>query len=83
MDADELLGYVLSSNRRKQVLKELRKKPKRPMELCRKLKLDTGNMARILFQLEKKGLIKCITPDKKSWRVYMISDTGEKIISSL
>lgn len=78
-----MLGYVLSSKRRKQVLKELRKGPKRPMELCKKLKLDTGNTARLLFQLEKNGLIKCITPDKKSWRVYKITDTGEKILKSL
>ena len=80
-DADESLGFVLSSRRRKQVLAELGKRPGRPMELCRKLGLDTGNVARLLFQLEKKKLVKCLTPEKRSWRVYMVTDLGKRVLN--
>ncbi|MBW2975432.1 ArsR family transcriptional regulator [Candidatus Woesearchaeota archaeon] len=82
-EIDNLIGFIISSNRRKEVLKELSKKPKRPMELCKKLDLDTGNIARLLFQLEKKNVIKCVTPEKRSWRVYMITSLGEEVLKKI
>jgi predicted transcriptional regulator len=79
-DIDALIGFVSASNRRKQVLEALSDNPKRPMELCHALHIETGNMARLLFQLEKKQLIHCLTPEKRSWRVYAITPLGKRVL---
>lgn len=78
-DVNALIGFVAASRRRKQVLKALSNKPKRPMELCSALKVENGNMARLLIQLEKKQLIQCLTPGKRSWRVYAITELGQRV----
>lgn len=81
--SDNLIGFVIGSKRRTQVLKGLAKKPKRPHELARKLKYDAANISRELFKLEAQKLVKCITPEKRTWRVYMITDLGKQVVDQL
>ena len=77
----ELYGFIISSKRRHKVLKTLNSKPLRPFEIARKTKYKAPNVSTTLFQLEKKGLVKCITPDKSSWRVYTITDLGKEVLN--
>ncbi|MCK4522297.1 MAG: ArsR family transcriptional regulator [Nanoarchaeota archaeon] len=79
----ELIGFVIASKRKIQVLKALSKKPKRPYQLARELKMYASDVSRLLFKLEKKKLIECITPNKKAWRVYMITDLGNEVLKKL
>ena len=47
----ELYGFILSSKRREEVLKTLRKKPLRPFEIADKTKYKAPNVSKTLFQL--------------------------------
>lgn len=76
-----LYGFVISSQRRIKTLKALKSKPLRPFEIARKTKYKAPNVSITLFQLEKKKLVKCITPNKDSWRVYMITDLGKQVLN--
>jgi len=79
----QLYGFVVSSKRRIKILKTLKDKPLRPFEIARKTRYKAPNVSKVLYQLEKEKLVQCITPNKSSWRVYMITDLGKEIIKSL
>ncbi|MBI1390782.1 MAG: hypothetical protein GC154_20325 [bacterium] len=72
---------MAASQRRRQVLEALRDEARRPMEVGRALGVETGNLARLLFQLERKNLIQCLTPAKRSWRVYAITELGRRVLN--
>jgi len=76
----ELYGFILSSKRREEVLKTLRKRPLRPFEIAKKTKYKAPNVSKTLFQLEKYKLVECITPNKSSWRVYSITELGKQVL---
>lgn len=80
---DNLIGFVIASKRRMRILRGLAKKPKRPMELVRKLKYYKADVSRELSKLEKKELVKCLTPERKAWRVFMITDLGKEVLKKL
>jgi len=71
---------ILASKLRKSVLKTLEKKPLRPVEICNKTGKMQPNISRALFQLEKEGLVECLTPKKKAWRVYAITEKGKSVL---
>ena len=76
----ELYGFIISSKRRHNVLKALRSRPLRPFEIARKTNYKASNVSVTLLQLEKRGLVECITPDKRSWRVYSITALGKEAL---
>lgn len=40
-------------------------------------------MNRALHEMEAEGLVECITPDKHSWKKYMLTEKGEKVLAAL
>ena len=79
----ELYGFIVASKRRNDVLKSLKDKPLRPFEIARKTGYKAPNVSRTLFDLERKKLVECITPDKASWRVYAITDLGKEVLKKM
>ena len=80
----KLIGYVISSEARRKVLRFLLDKgPSRPVQIAEKLPYDQPYVTRSLQGLEKKRLVECLTPKKKAWRVYAISDLGRDLLSKL
>lgn len=78
----KLYGFVISSKRRLDILKSLNNKPLRPFEIAKKTKYKAPNVSNVLFQLEKEGLVECLTPDKSSWRVYAITQLGKEVLKA-
>ena len=77
----QLHGFVISSKRRLKVLRLLKSASLRPAEIATETKVHVSNISRTLFQLEKKSLVVCLTPEKQSWRVYAITDLGMKALT--
>jgi predicted transcriptional regulator len=77
----QLYAFVIASKMRVKVLKALEKKPLRPKEITDKIKDWQPYVSKTLFQLEKKELVECLTPDKKAWRVYAITDLGKEVLN--
>jgi len=75
----DLLSFVVRGQVRKKVLKEL-DKPLTPTILSEKIRTHRSTTSRAILALEKKGLVKCITPKEKKGRYYQITNRGKEVI---
>jgi len=77
----DLVSFVGRGKIRKRVLCSL-VKPQTPTELSQSIQTHRSTVSRTILALEKKGLVKCKTPNEKMGRYYEITELGRKIISS-
>ncbi|MCX9085476.1 MAG: hypothetical protein OIN87_11850 [Candidatus Methanoperedens sp.] len=75
----ELVSFVNRSRIRKSLIQNI-EEPHTPTELSEIIKNHRSTLSRAILELEKKGLVKCITPNEKMGRYYQISDEGRKIL---
>ena len=74
-----LVSFVSRGKIRRKVLANI-VKPTTPTQLSHIIKTHRSTTSRTILALEKKGLVKCITPDEKMGRYYQITETGKKIL---
>jgi len=77
MDYDKY-SFVLASPNRQKIVKALDKE-KIPSQLSKELKMQDANIARALRELTIKGIIKCINPENKRGRIYILTSDGKSI----
>ena len=78
----ELISFVIRGKVRKKVLENLLE-PKTPTELSSKIKTHRSTTSRAILALEKKGLVKCITPNENMGRYYEITHIGKKVLDKI
>ena len=78
----DLISFVSRGKVRKKVLSSLIK-AHTPTELSHIIKTHRSTTSRTILSLEKKGLVKCLTPNEKMGRFYEITELGKKIIKKL
>lgn len=71
-------SFVIRAKNRRAVLLKL-SNPKTPTQIAEELKLSLSHVSRALKELEKEGLIECLTPNEKVGRVYKRTLIGEEI----
>ncbi len=80
------LGYVLRGKQRRTVLGVM-DGPMLPSQIARSIKgqysISLNNVSRVLRDLERKGLVKCVTPDKATGRIYLLTDRGQCVRKQL
>ena len=76
-----LYGYVFTSSLRKKIVLLLSKKPMRQSEIAIRLKQKQPNVSKAMMDLEKQKIVECLTPDKKAWKLYDLTDTGKEVIN--
>ena len=76
------ISFIVRGKHRKTILKLL-DNPKTPTQIKIETKLHFNTVSRTLIELEKKGLVKCLTPHQKLARFYQITDKGKKLLSNL
>ncbi len=76
-------AFMITSKRRIKVLQALEKKPLRPIQIARKIKIAAPNVSVTLFQLQKRGLVICLNEKNASWRVYGITEEGKNVSRQL
>jgi len=79
----ELLGKISASTYRVKVLEELNKSPKTPKQLSRLTNIGMSHISRTLKELEKLGLVKCLTPEIRKNKFYSITDVGSKMLKNI
>lgn len=52
----------------------------RQIQIAKIIKEKQPNVSKALADLEKKKLVECLTPDKKAWKVYGITDLGKEVL---
>jgi len=78
---EELISFVMSGRVRIKILQTLLKGKKTPTLLAKEIKTHQSTASRALLSLEKKNLVKCLTPKAKLSRIYSITNLGKKIIN--
>ena len=76
----ESYGYVVTSKVRFNIVSLLFKRPLRQSEIAAKIKQKQPNISRALVDLEKNGIVECLTPSKKSWKLYELTALGKEIV---
>ena len=79
----KILGYVVSSTYRTEVMKTLMDKPKIPSQIAADIGIKLNHISNVLNQLKKKGLIRLINPEDKKGRIYELTDVGLEIAKVL
>jgi predicted transcriptional regulator len=78
----ELISFVSRGKIRKKVLENLRE-ANTPTKLSQIIKTHRSTISRAILTLEKRGLVKCITPDENMGRYYQITSLGKKILGKI
>ena len=75
----DLVSFLHRGKHRLRILEILRK-PKTPTQV----KLDTGLhfnvVSRAIIELQEKGFVKCLTPESKLSRIYVITKKGDSYL---
>jgi len=75
-------SFVISAPNRKEVVIALGME-KTPKELVKELGKQDANISRALRELAEKGIVKCLTPENKRGRIYVLSKIGKDIRKKL
>jgi len=78
----EDVSYVLSSNYRKKIL-EIFDTPKTPSKLSKESNINKTHVSRALVELEKKKMIKCLTPNVAKGKIFSITEYGKQILKEV
>ncbi len=79
----EEISYVIASKIRFGVLTSLNKRVMTPMQLSKELDIPISLVSRTLRELMEKGLIVCLTPNRRKSKMYDISLSGKEILNKI
>ena len=78
----DLVSFVKRGKIRREIM-SLLNAPKSPSDLAKKTKYHRSAISRAILELEKKGLVECLTPNESVGRLYRISGSGKKILEKI
>ena len=83
MEDDEIykiLGYVMASEYRINILKSLCNTIKTPSSIAEDIGLRTNHVSNVLKDLKEKKLVICLNEDAHKGRIYKNTDLGIEIL---
>ena len=78
----DLISFVSRGKVRRKVLENL-KEANTPTKLSQIIKTHRSTTSRAILALEKRGLVKCVTPDESMGRYYDTTSLGKKVLREL
>jgi len=83
-DIDDLVKWVISVDRRFVLIETMKGHTVvRASDIAHETSRSTQNISRALKELQEKGLIECLTPEKTTWKKYVLTDLGKEISKGL
>ena len=80
MDVEEAIKWVLSVDRRMLVMRDAHQNGIiRVSELANQSGRSVQNISRAIHELEEQGIMECITPEKTSWKRYVLTPLGKRV----
>lgn len=76
------VSYVIGSKTRKAVVERL-ETPRTPTFLAHDLDVNLANISRSLTELEKKGIVVCLTPKHKVGKIYSLTKKGTALLAKM
>ena len=84
LNVDELTMWVLGVDRRLIVLKMMHEKRLiQASDIADTTLRSLQNISYAMRELEEQGLIRCITPDKHTWKKYIPTEKGTEVFEKL
>jgi DNA-binding MarR family transcriptional regulator len=81
---DKLLRWVISVDRRLVLMETLKgHNVVKAADIAHETNRSTQNISRALKELQEKELIECLTPEKTTWKKYVLTDLGKEILKKL
>jgi predicted transcriptional regulator len=84
MNIDEIERWVLSADRRLLLMRAIRNsRVVKASEVARRTDRSIQNISRAIKECEELELVECITPEKHTWKKYMLTDQGHHVLREL
>ncbi|MGB9927537.1 MAG: winged helix-turn-helix transcriptional regulator [Methanosarcina sp.] len=81
---EEMLKWVISVDRRLILMDYMKNHTfVRASDIAHEASRSTQNISHALKELESKGLIQCLTPEKSTWKKYTLTDSGKEVLEKL
>ncbi|MBP1908936.1 winged helix-turn-helix domain-containing protein [Methanolobus bombayensis] len=81
---DELILWVISVDRRLILMEAMKNHTIiKASDIAHETNRSTQNISRALKELEDKDLIKCLTPEKVTWKKYALTTKGKKVLKKM
>ena len=78
----ELVSFVKRGKIRKRALMLLTS-PKSPTEVAKEIDAHREATSRAIIALERRGLVKCLTPKEKMYRLYGLTKMGKEVLKHI
>ena len=84
MNVDEIERWVLSVDRRLLLMRTIRNsRVVKASEVAQMTDRSIQNISRAIKECEEQELVECITPEKHTWKKYMLTDQGHHVLREL
>jgi len=81
---DELLKWVISVDRRYVLIETMKgHNVVKASDIAHETSRSTQNISHALNELKDKGLIECLTPEKTTWKKFVLTDLGKEVLKKL
>lgn len=77
------MGWLKASEYRKNVLLTLDERRLTPKDIAGETEYYLSHVSNTLSDLEDKGLVECLTPDRNKGRIYVLTDEGKEMMEEL
>ena len=78
----EKYSWVIRGKQRREIIKFI-DGPESPTQIAQKSKYSLNHTSRILNEFSRNGLVKCLNPEQKTGRLYVITEKGKVIRDKL
>ena len=79
----ELLGYIMASEYRTNIIKSIGKDIKIPSVIAEEVNLRTNHVSNVLKDLKAKGLVVCLNENARKGRLYKNTDAAVSLLKYL
>ena len=79
-DIYKIVGYVMASDYRTNILKCIGKEIKIPSAIAEEVGLRTNHVSNVLKDLKEKNLVVCLNEEAKKGRLYKNTELGLQIL---
>lgn len=81
---DDLTRWVLGVERRVLVMSALETPGAfSAADIAERCDRSVQNISHAIHELEEKGIIECLTPEKHTWKRYLLTERGRSILVEL
>ena len=79
-DLFEILGYVVASEYRTNIIKSIGTEMKIPSAIANEIGLRTNHVSNVLIDLKEENLVLCLNENARKGRLYKNTELGLKIL---